>query len=202
MEQCVGQSKEHESADNDLPQNPVGSDDSVAARPITSNKEQLPIDCNTNSSEPQQQQQQQLLLSHRWAKSLLNPFLDPSPVEKSAYAYLFSLADNDSPKVIPGERAVVFFAQTEVPAHILGEMWHLTDPENRGLLTKVGFYIMLKLLGRYQHGHHKPTTDLAFKSAPLPMFEGITIPAAALSTTIASSALREYDTFLKRTGPA
>ena len=107
--------------------------------------------------------------------------------EKSAYSYLFGLADSDSLNVVTGERAVSFFEKTSVPAHILGEIWQIADTENRGLLTKAGFCMVLRLIGWYQNGQHHPTTELAFKPAPLPNFDGITLPAAAQSAASPTS---------------
>ena len=110
-----------------------------------------------------------------------HPILKLSAQEKTAYAYLFNLADTDSLGVLTGERAVSFFEKTTVPAPVLGEAWQIADTENRGLLTKPGFCMVLRLIGWYQSGQHQPTTELAFKTAPIPKFDGITIPGVSQS---------------------
>ena len=71
---------------------------------------------------------------------------------------------------------MTFFEKTNVPALVLGEIWQIADTENRGLLTKPGFCMVLRLIGCYQNGQ-QPSSELAFKPAPLPKFEGITLPA-------------------------
>ena len=104
------------------------------------------------------------------------PILQLSPQEKAAFSYLFNLADTDSLGVITGERAVSFFEKTHVPAPALGEIWQIADTENRGLLTKPGFCMVVRLIGWYQNGQQTPTTELAFKPAPVAKFDGITLP--------------------------
>ena len=105
------------------------------------------------------------------------PLLQLSPQEKAAFSFLFNLADTDSLGVITGERAVAFFEKTHVPAPALGEIWQIADTENRGLLTKPGFCMVVRLIGWYQNGQQTPTTELAFKPAPLAKFDGITLPS-------------------------
>lgn len=110
-----------------------------------------------------------------------HPILKLTPQEKAAYSHLFSLADSDSLGVVTGERAVAFFEKTHVPANVLGEIWQIADTENRGLLTKPGFCMVLRLIGWYQGGS-QPSTELAFKPAPLPKFDGISLPQAPQGT--------------------
>lgn len=105
------------------------------------------------------------------------PLLHLTPAEKTAFSHLFNLADTDSLGVITGERAVSFFEKTHVPAPVLGEIWQIADTENRGLLTKPGFCMVVRLIGWYQNGNQTPTTELAFKPAPIPKFDGINIPS-------------------------
>jgi epidermal growth factor receptor substrate 15 len=83
---------------------------------------------------------------------------------------------------VTGERAVAFFEKTSVPAPVLGEIWQIADTENRGFLSKPGFCMVLRLIGWYQNGQQQPSTELAFKPAPLPKFDGITLPAPAQQT--------------------
>jgi epidermal growth factor receptor substrate 15 len=114
----------------------------------------------------------------RQANSIIDPaVLNLSPDEKRAFAYLFTLADTDQLGVITGERAVPFFERTTLNPQVLGEIWQIADTENRGLLTRPGFCIVLRLIGHYQAGR-EPTTELAFQPGPLPKFDGIQIPGA------------------------
>lgn len=80
-----------------------------------------------------------------------------------------------------GEIAVQFFEKTRVAPNVLGEIWQIADSENRGLLTKPGFCVALRLIGHYQAGRDL-SPDLAFKQGPLPKFEGIAIPPAQPSS--------------------
>jgi hypothetical protein len=89
------------------------------------------------------------------------------PEEKRAFGQLFRQADVEELGVIPGERAVKFFAKTAIPPHVLGNMWQIADVDNKGLLTPAGFAMVLRLIGHYQAGH-EPTPSLAFLPGPLP----------------------------------
>lgn len=104
--------------------------------------------------------------------------LNLSDQEKRAYAYLFNQADSDQLGVVTGERAVKFFERTKVSPSVLGEIWQIADAENRGLLTKPGFCMVLRLIGHYQAGK-EPSVELAFKPAPIPRFEGLQIPGVS-----------------------
>lgn len=42
------------------------------------------------------------------------------------------------------------------------QIWQIADHENRGLLTKPGFSVALRLIGHYQAGR-EPTAELAFR---------------------------------------
>ncbi|KAK4580222.1 hypothetical protein LTR86_000425 [Recurvomyces mirabilis] len=95
--------------------------------------------------------------------------------EKRAFSFLFAQADSDSLGVVTGERAVAFFERTKVSPDVLGAIWQIADTENRGLLTKPGFCMVLRLIGHYQAGK-EPSTEMAFKSGPIPKFEGLQIP--------------------------
>ncbi|GAB7340665.1 hypothetical protein MBLNU457_7058t1 [Dothideomycetes sp. NU457] len=104
--------------------------------------------------------------------------------EKRFYGQLFSSADTDRLGVVTGENAVKFFEKSRLAPNVLGEIWQIADSENRGLLTKPGFCVALRLIGHYQAGRD-PTPELGFKPAPLPKFEGVTPPppTAASPTT-------------------
>ncbi|KAK0268556.1 hypothetical protein LTR35_015443 [Friedmanniomyces endolithicus] len=106
---------------------------------------------------------------------LSHPVLNLSADEKRAFSFLFSQADSDQLGVVTGERAVAFFERTKVSPNVLGEIWQIADIENRGLLTKPGFCMVLRLIGHYQVGR-EPSAELAFKQGPVPKFEGLQIP--------------------------
>ena len=87
-----------------------------------------------------------------------------------------------------GEIAVRFFEKTRVAPNVLGEIWQIADSENRGLLTKPGFCVALRLIGHYQAGRDL-SSELAFKPGPLPKFDGIPIPPPPAAAQPSSPAL-------------
>ncbi|KAF2755686.1 hypothetical protein EJ05DRAFT_494065 [Pseudovirgaria hyperparasitica] len=105
--------------------------------------------------------------------------LNLSADEKRYFKQLFNDADTENIGVVTGEVAVKFFERTKVPSPVLGIIWQIADTDNRGLLTSAGFCIVLRLIGHYQAGR-EPTQDLAFKSAPLPKFDGMAPPPATV----------------------
>ncbi|KEQ68611.1 hypothetical protein M436DRAFT_57941, partial [Aureobasidium namibiae CBS 147.97] len=104
--------------------------------------------------------------------------LNLSADEKRYYGQLFQQADTDRLGVVTGEIAVRFFEKTKVAPNVLGEIWQIADHENRGLLTKPGFSVALRLIGHYQAGRD-PTAELAFRPGPLPKFDGMPPPPPA-----------------------
>ncbi|KAK6004192.1 hypothetical protein QM012_009042 [Aureobasidium pullulans] len=104
--------------------------------------------------------------------------LNLSADEKRYYGQLFQQADTERLGVVTGEIAVRFFEKTKVAPNVLGEIWQIADHENRGLLTKPGFSVALRLIGHYQAGR-EPTAELAFRPGPLPKFEGMPPPPPA-----------------------
>ena len=171
VEHWLSQSTEQAFASYYTPQPSFDADENIAAPPITPTKPQPEFESNMNPQTPQWQQPQS-------RTQALNSLLNLSPQEQSAYSYLVDLVDPESLNVITAERAVMFFERTSVPTHVLGLMWGVADTENRGLLTKQEFFVMLRLIGWYQNGQYCPTTELAFQRAPLPKFPGITVPVA------------------------
>ncbi|PSK57858.1 hypothetical protein B9Z65_9060 [Elsinoe australis] len=102
------------------------------------------------------------------------PVLNLTPDEKRVFSQLFQQADTDRLGVVTGEVAVKFFEKTKLAPNVLGEIWQLADTENRGLLTKAGFCVALRLIAHYQAGRD-PTPELAFKPGPIPKFEGVNL---------------------------
>lgn len=59
------------------------------------------------------------------------------------------------------------YVETRIPdkpnhSDPLRQIWQIADHENRGLLTKPGFSVALRLIGHYQAGRD-PTSELAFR---------------------------------------
>ncbi|MCJ1424855.1 hypothetical protein MMC29_002743 [Sticta canariensis] len=105
-----------------------------------------------------------------------HPNLHLTPDERRLFGQLFSAADSDKIGVVPGEVAVKFFEKTRLPPAVLGEIWQIADEENRGLLTKAGFGIVLRLIGYAQTGR-QVSAELALKpGGPLPRFDGFAVP--------------------------
>lgn len=105
-----------------------------------------------------------------------------TPDEKKVFGQLFQAADNENLGVVTGELAVKFFEKSGLSPRILGEIWGIADTENRGLLTKFGFSVALRLIGQAQNGQH-PRPELAQQPGPLPRFEGVTIVYPSPPTT-------------------
>ncbi|KAI5207598.1 hypothetical protein E4T38_03311, partial [Aureobasidium subglaciale] len=111
--------------------------------------------------------------------------LNLSADEKRYYGQLFQQADTDRLGVVTGEIAVRFFEKTKVAPNVLGEIWQIADHENRGLLTKPGFSVALRLIGHYQAGRD-PNAELAFRPGPLPKFDGMPPPPTAAPAPVAA----------------
>ncbi len=90
------------------------------------------------------------------------PNLHLSPEERRYFGQLFSSADTDKLGVVTGETAVKFFEKTRLASDVLGEIWQIADTENRGLLTPVGFGVVLRLIGYAQAGR-PVSAELALK---------------------------------------
>ncbi|KAG6281760.1 hypothetical protein E4U48_006108 [Claviceps purpurea] len=119
------------------------------------------------------------------ADSSAPPNLNLSPEEKRVYGQLFRQADTESVGVVTGEVAVKFFEKTRLDPRVLGEIWQIADNENRGFLTPAGFGLVLRLIGHAQAGR-EPTHEIALQQGPIPRFDGIWPPPAALGSPITS----------------
>ncbi|KAH8913887.1 hypothetical protein BT69DRAFT_1343904 [Atractiella rhizophila] len=64
-----------------------------------------------------------------------------SPEEKTAFQYLFKKADTDGIGVVTGDKAVPFFSHSNLPPFLLGEIWQMSDDDNKGFLTEDGFFL-------------------------------------------------------------
>ncbi|KAF9193250.1 hypothetical protein BGZ50_007648 [Haplosporangium sp. Z 11] len=103
---------------------------------------------------------------------------------------LWTAVDKDNNGFITGAEAVPFFDKSGLSRQILGQIWLLADPENKGVLGQQGFSVALKLIAHAQTGK-TPSVALINTDAPLPRLEGLTPantgePPAAVTGTIAA----------------
>ncbi|PWY99364.1 hypothetical protein BCV70DRAFT_206986 [Testicularia cyperi] len=109
------------------------------------------------------------------------PPITLSPVERSAFAYLFNLADPERTGIVTGDAAVAFFAKSKLPPAVLGQIWAIADSANNGFLTPPSFSIALRLIGHAQRG--ESITEASTKRpGPPPTMEGINLPLTAQLT--------------------
>lgn len=110
-----------------------------------------------------------------------------SPVERSAFAHLFNLADPERTGIVTGDAAVSFFAKSKLPPPVLGQIWAMADSANNGFLTPPSFSIALRLIAHAQRG--EPVTDaLVKRPGPPPTMEGVNLPLTAQLTGSQSAA--------------
>lgn len=104
-----------------------------------------------------------------------------SPVERSAFAHLFNLADPERTGIVTGDAAVSFFAKSKLPPAVLGQIWAMADSANNGFLTPPSFSIALRLIGHAQRG--ETITEASIKRpGPPPTMEGVNLPLTAQLT--------------------
>lgn len=114
------------------------------------------------------------------------PSIALSPVERSAFAHLFNLADPERTGIVTGDAAVSFFAKSKLPPATLGQIWAMADSANNGFLTPPSFSIALRLIGHAQRG--EPVNEAAIKRpGPPPTMEGVNLPLTAQLTGSSSS---------------
>ncbi|KDN38714.1 hypothetical protein K437DRAFT_276213 [Tilletiaria anomala UBC 951] len=106
-----------------------------------------------------------------------------SPAERTAFAYIWTLADPQQTGIVTGDAAVQFFSASKLSASVLGEIWSLADSANNGFLTAGGFSIALRLIGHAQRGE-VVTETLIQRSGPPPTFDGITLPQPSGSGSV------------------
>ncbi|KAH8926630.1 hypothetical protein BT69DRAFT_1347876 [Atractiella rhizophila] len=109
-----------------------------------------------------------------------------SPEEKTAFQYLFKKADTDGIGVVTGDKAVPFFSHSNLPPYLLGEIWQMSDDDNKGFLTEDGFFLACRLIGHAQSGS-KPSASIARQQGPPPRFDNVTIPGIRAQSPLPSS---------------
>ncbi|TPX69736.1 hypothetical protein SpCBS45565_g02147 [Spizellomyces sp. 'palustris'] len=102
--------------------------------------------------------------------------------ERAAYAQLFKLADSQATDTVQPNDAVAFMSKSHLPQNVLSEIWQIADSERKGYLTQQGFYKALKLIALAQAGK-VPSATLLNTSAPIPTFDGVTLPGSASTST-------------------
>jgi hypothetical protein len=78
--------------------------------------------------------------------------------------------------------AVSFLTKSKLSQATLSEIWILGDSERKQYLDKRSFNIVLKLIALCQDGK-EPKISLLNTKTPLPVFEGVTLPQPAVSSS-------------------
>lgn len=116
------------------------------------------------------------------------PAIALSPVERTAFAHLFNLADPERTGIVTGDAAVSFFAKSKLPPSVLGQIWAMADSANNGFLTPPSFSIALRLIAHAQRG--ETITEASIKRpGPPPTMEGVNLPLTAQLTGSQSGTL-------------
>lgn len=76
----------------------------------------------------------------------------PTPAELSIVNQIFTQADPQKLGVLTGEVAVKVFGGAKLPPTTLGEIWNISDEDNKGWLPKKGVAIAVRLIGWAQKG--------------------------------------------------
>lgn len=76
----------------------------------------------------------------------------PTPAELSIVNQIFAQADPQKLGVLTGEVAVKVFGGAKLPPTVLGEIWNISDEDNKGWLPKKGVAIAVRLIGWAQKG--------------------------------------------------
>jgi epidermal growth factor receptor substrate 15 len=97
----------------------------------------------------------------------------PTPAELGVVAQIFAHADPQKLGVLTGDVAVRVFGGAKLAPTVLGEIWNISDEDNKGWLPKKGVAIAVRLIGWAQKGE-KITQALVNKPGPLAVIEGIT----------------------------
>ncbi|KAF9475672.1 hypothetical protein BDN70DRAFT_883440 [Pholiota conissans] len=113
----------------------------------------------------------------------------PTPPELNIVTQIFAQADTQKLGVLTGDVAVKVFSGAKLPPTTLGEIWNISDEDNKGWLPKKGVAIAVRLIGWAQKGE-KVTQALLSKPGPLAVIEGVnavTQQATGLSMSLSKS---------------
>lgn len=88
------------------------------------------------------------------------PVIRLSPEEKQLYGQLFRQADPEGTQVVTGDAALQLFVKSGLSQAVLGEIWQLADPEDKGFLDQAAFSVALRIIGHVQKGQ-RPAANLA-----------------------------------------
>ncbi|ODQ66311.1 hypothetical protein NADFUDRAFT_50228 [Nadsonia fulvescens var. elongata DSM 6958] len=97
-----------------------------------------------------------------------------TPEERSLFGTLFRQYDTESLGIITGEAARSLFESSGLPPAILGEIWQLSDSDNKGFLDHIGFSGALRLIGHVQNGK-RPNQASISTPGQLPRFKGVSL---------------------------
>ncbi|CAA7270180.1 unnamed protein product [Cyclocybe aegerita] len=112
-----------------------------------------------------------LPLAHSLWDTMSSNF-SPTPAELTLVSQIFTQADPQKLGVLTGDVAVRVLTGAKLPPVTLGEIWNISDEENKGWLPKRGVAIAVRLIGWAQKGE-KITQALVNKPGPLAVIEGI-----------------------------
>ncbi|EPY53113.1 EPS15 repeat family actin cortical patch component [Schizosaccharomyces cryophilus OY26] len=76
--------------------------------------------------------------------------LNLSSDEHNGFDQLFKVADKQDIGVLTGEEAVPFLEKSGLSPQVLGQIWQISDSENRGFLTFSAFSIAMRLIALAQ----------------------------------------------------
>lgn len=100
----------------------------------------------------------------------------PEPIsfeETQVFEPYFKQADPSGSGYVSGELASTFFIQSGLQPLVLGQIWQLVDPNNKGYLDKQGFFLALRIIGHVQAGAAL-SPALADTPGSLPFFNSST----------------------------
>ncbi|TRM59402.1 hypothetical protein BD626DRAFT_550246 [Schizophyllum amplum] len=96
----------------------------------------------------------------------------PSPAELALVNQIFAQGDPQKLGVLTGDVAVRIFGGAKLQPATLGEIWNLSDEDNKGWLSKKGVAVAVRLMGWAQKGE-KVSKALLSKPGPLPVIDGV-----------------------------
>ena len=106
------------------------------------------------------------------------PKLNLPAEEKRLFGQLFKqAADKNDAGIVTGDEGFNLFMRSKLQQDVLGDIWAIVDPENRGFLTQESFVKALRLIGQCQaQPGRQPDPSLALQR----MFSLNSYPISAL----------------------